>query len=136
MTISSLHGTSVEIKGKAALITGKPGSGKSSLALQLLDRGALLVSDDQTHLVLEDGHIIVSPPASLQGMMEVRGIGICQFPYQEKSVLKLFVEICDQRDCERLPEPTFKEYYGIKVPYLKISKGDPLGAIKVELKIG
>lgn len=135
MKTDPLHGTCVEVKGQAILITGKPGSGKSSLALQLIDRGAILVSDDQTALSQEEGEIVVQAPEALQGLMEVRGVGICQFPCQAKSFLKLVVEICDNIDVERLPDPTFIEYYGIKVPCLKLLKGDPLGAIKVELKV-
>lgn len=135
MKTNPLHGTCVQVKGQAVLITGKPGSGKSSLALQLIDRGAVLIADDQTSLSQEEGEIVVRAPEALKGLMEVRGVGICQFPCQEKSFLKLFVEICDSIDVERLPEPIFIEYYGIKVPYLKLLKGDPLGAIKVELKV-
>jgi len=100
-----------------------------------MDRGALFISDDQTVLSQEVGEIVVQAPLALKGLMEVRGVGICQFSCQEKSFLKLFVEICDSIDVERLPEPSFVEYYGIRVPYLKILKGDPLGAIKIELKV-
>lgn len=135
MNTNPLHGTCVEVKGRAVLITGKPGSGKSSLALQLMDRGAILIADDQTALSQEEGGIVVRAPLALKGLMEVRGVGICQFPYQEKSFLKLFVEICDRIDVERLPESTYIEYYGIQVPSLKLLKEDPLGAIKVELKV-
>ena len=135
MKTTSLHGTCVEVKGKGVLITGNPGAGKSALALQLMDRGALFISDDQTVLSQETGEIVIQAPLALKGLMEVRGVGICQFPCQEKSFLRLFVEICDSIDVERLPEPSFVEYYGIRVPYLKILKGDPLGAIKIELKV-
>ncbi len=136
MRTTLLHGTCVEIKGRSVLIMGNPGMGKSSLALQLLDRGAVLVSDDQTCLSLEGKDLMACPPPSLSGLMEVRGVGICTFPYQKKSLLKLFVEICDHIKSERLPEHVFKEYHGVRLPYLKLLKGDPLAAIKVELKIG
>ncbi len=131
----SLHATCVEIQGKAILITGKSGRGKSSLALQLIDRGALLVSDDQTLMTLKKGTLMAFPPPSLKGLMEVRGVGICSFPYQEKSPVKLHVDIGEKKTVERFPESTFREYFGIKIPYLRLIKNDPLGAIKVELKI-
>ncbi len=130
-----LHGTCVEVSGKAVLITGKPGIGKSSLALQLIDRGAKLVADDQTLLRGERGIIMASPHPTLKGFMEVRGVGICPFPYQEKSPLYLCVNICEEKEPERLPEPTFIEYLGIEIPCLKLVKNDPLNAIKVELTI-
>ena len=78
---------------------------------------------------------MISPPLSLKGLMEVRGIGICTFPFQEKSPLTLCVEICEENIPERLPDPSFVEYYGIQIPILKLIKNDPLGMLKVELKI-
>lgn len=135
MSDIQLHGTCVAIKNQAVLIAGKPGVGKTSLALQLIDRGAILIADDQTLISLEDGILIAMSTAPLQGMMEVRGIGICTFPYQEKSPLALYIEICDGELPERLPEPTFTVYHGIRVPSLKLIRNDPLGAIKIELKL-
>ncbi len=133
MTSFTIHGTCVEIKQKAVLISGKPGSGKSSLALQLMDRGALLVADDQTVLTLEEGLLTASPPPSLKGLLEVRGVGICSFPYQEQSPLALCVHICDEKEPERLPEPAFGEHFGLQIPCLNLMRNDPIGAIKVEL---
>lgn len=134
-TMVNIHGTCVEIKGKAVLITGQSGIGKSSLALQLIDRGALLIADDQTLLRLEGDHLMAHPPLALKGLLEVRGIGICSFPYQEKSPLALSVEISEDKKRERLPESMFIEYYNIKVPHLKLPRNDPLGAIKIELRV-
>jgi len=137
MTKSGLavHGTCVDIKGTGVLICGKSGAGKSSLALQLIDRGATLVADDQTLLSFERGGLVAQCPVSLRGVMEVRGIGLCAFPFQQKSYLRLCIEICEKQDLERLPDSLFVEYYEIKVPLLKLKKADPLGAIKVELKL-
>jgi HPr kinase/phosphorylase len=134
-TSLTLHGTCVDIKGSGVLICGKPGMGKSSLALQLMDRGALLVADDQTHLSLETGQLVAAPPPALEGMIEVRGIGLCPFPFKPKSSLKLCVEICEAAELERLPETLFVEYYKMKVPLLKLGPYELLGAIKVELKL-
>lgn len=136
MTSITLHGTSIEIQGKAILLLGKPGIGKSSLALQLIDRGARLVADDQTCLTLEKGQVYASCPDTLKGLLEVRGVGICPFPSQNKSPLNLVVEICELDEILRLPDLTFTQYHNIPIPSLKLAKYDPLGAIKVELKMG
>ena len=134
-TVMTLHGTCVDIKGNGVLIQGKPGAGKSSLALQLIDRGAILVADDQTLLSLESEGIVAQPALALEGMMEVRGVGLCSFPFQRQSILKLCVEICGPEELERLPETLFVAYHNIKIPLLKLGKDEPLGAIKVELKL-
>lgn len=135
MNTLSVHGTCVDIKGQGVLICGKPGMGKSSLALQLMDRGAILVADDQTIISLEDENLVAYPPVSLKGMLEVRGIGLCSFPFLEKAELKLYVEIGEKEALERLPDPLFIEYYKKKLPVLKLAKDDLLGAIKVKVKL-
>ena len=58
-----VHGTTVEIAGQAVLIRGPSGSGKSDLALRLIDGGAQLVADDQTELSPRDGRLVASAPA-------------------------------------------------------------------------
>lgn len=130
-----VHGTCVDIKGAGVLILGRSGSGKSSLAIQLIDRGATLIADDQTLLSREESKLIAHTPLKLRGILEVRGIGLCSFPYIEKTPLNLVVEITDKEESERLPDPLWIEYHGVKVPLLKLQKRDPLGAIKVELKL-
>lgn len=135
MSLQNIHASCVAIKGKGILMSGPPGIGKSTLALQLIDRGGLLVSDDQTLLTLnEDGQLIGSCPSSIQGRIEVRGVGLCTLPFQETCPLHLFVEISEGKSLERLPAREFRDYYGIQVPLLKLQKGDPIGALKVELK--
>lgn len=131
-----VHGTCVALNHKAVLMCGNPGVGKSSLALQLIDRGAILVSDDQTLLDLEEGILVAMAPPSLKGLMEVRGVGICSFPYQESAPLVLCVDLCEEAHLERLPEPAFAEHHGLKIPLLKLKKNDPLEAIKIEIKLG
>lgn len=135
MTSRAVHGTCVEINGKAVLITGSSGSGKSSLALQLIDRGAVLVADDQTLISYTEGKLVAQSPQTIRGLLEVRGIGLIPYPFQEKSPLHLSVEICDDESCERLPEPSFIEYHENRIPLFKLKRGDPLGAIKIELKL-
>jgi HPr kinase/phosphorylase len=133
--IQSIHGTCVDIKGHGVLIQGKPGMGKSSLALQLMDRGAILVADDQTLLSRELEEVVAQSPLSLRGLLEVRGIGICSFPFQQKSFLRLCVKICPKEKLERLPDPFFVAYHDVKIPLLTLGKDELLGAIKIELKL-
>jgi hypothetical protein len=70
-----VHASCVACRGRAILIIGPSGSGKSDLALRLIDRGARLVSDDQTLVTLENGRLLASPPRTIQGLVEVRGLG-------------------------------------------------------------
>jgi len=71
-----LHATAVAFEGKGVLITGRSGSGKSSLALQLMAIGHTLIADDQTDVTRHADRLWASAPPSIKGMIEARGVGI------------------------------------------------------------
>jgi serine kinase of HPr protein (carbohydrate metabolism regulator) len=100
-----LHASCVAIDNKAVLLAGPSGAGKSDLALRLIDGGARLVSDDQTALRVESGQLLVSAPATLQGLIEVRHVGLMKMPFVAQAPVALYVELValDER-LERLPE--------------------------------
>lgn len=78
LSSENLHASCVAAEGHAVLITGRSGSGKSDLALRLIDRGFTLVSDDRTILRKQDGRLIASAPDTIKGKIEVRGVGILE----------------------------------------------------------
>src|SRR5438046_8865508 len=71
-----LHATAIAIDGRAVLLRGTSGAGKSDLALRLIDAGARLVADDQSELRRQGERILVRAPATIGGLIEVRGVGI------------------------------------------------------------
>ncbi len=75
----------VAMRGRAILITGEPGSGKSSLALALLDRGGELVGDDGVALALDGDRVIASPPPNIEGLIEIRNVGLLEVPVTKRS---------------------------------------------------
>src|SRR5580765_1080507 len=99
-----LHATAVAIDGRAALLRGRSGSGKSDLALRLIDAGARLVTDDQSVLSRRDDAIIVCPPARISGLMEVRGIGIVRVEALAEAVVALIADLVPPEQIDRLPE--------------------------------
>lgn len=70
----------VAIDGRAVLIEGPSASGKSSLALALIDRGAVLVGDDGVTLEAREGRLWASPPPNIAGKLEIRNLGIVTLP--------------------------------------------------------
>lgn len=76
----------VAIAGRGLLIEGAPGSGKSGLALALIDRGAALIGDDGVTLSLRDGRVWAAPPPNTAGLIEVRNVGIVTLPAVEAPV--------------------------------------------------
>jgi serine kinase of HPr protein (carbohydrate metabolism regulator) len=72
--------TCVAISGRAVLIEGAPGSGKSSLALALIDRGAVLVGDDGVTLRDRGARLWAAPPPNIAGLIELRHVGLVELP--------------------------------------------------------
>jgi HPr kinase/phosphorylase len=104
-----MHGSCIARNEDAVLLLGSPGAGKSDLVLRLLSRDFELVADDQVDL--DDG--IASCPATLAGMLEVRGLGIVRLPYRPRARLVLIVQLA--RPAERLPMPRQHPELGLPV---------------------
>lgn len=128
-----VHATSVEIGGSAVLIRGPSGSGKSDLALRLIDSGAALVADDQTALAAEGGRLFATVPEAIAGLIEVRGVGILRLPHCPRAPLALVVDLVPSEQVERLPEPSSAVLLGVAVPRLAMAAFEASAAAKVRL---
>ena len=102
LSSENLHGTTVALDGRAVLISGPSGSGKSDLALRLLDRGCVPLSDDRTIVRKEGSRLIASAPETIKGKLEVRGVGIVEMEHQRDVPIALVVELSS--DIQRLPD--------------------------------
>jgi len=101
-----LHASCIVLNGKAVLLAGPPGTGTSDLALRLIDEGAQLLSDDQTVLQREEEELIATPPPTIEGLMEIRHIGLVQIPFVPSAPVALYIELTPQGEAlERLPSP-------------------------------
>ena len=135
-TVSSetLHASCVAIGERAVLIEGPSGSGKSDLALRLIDRGARLVSDDYTILARDGAGLTASAPANIAGRIEVRAIGIVEMPHADSSPVVLLVRLVDRPD--RLPlDPGERRIAGVTVPEIALNAHEVSAPIKVELAL-
>ena len=130
-----VHGTTVDILGHGVLIRGPSGSGKSDLALRLIDGGARLVADDQTGLSLRDGLVEARAPAAIAGLLEVRGLGILRLEVCGSSVLALVVDWVGEDEVERLPEPEQVNFLGVCLPRLALAPFQSSAAAKVRLAV-
>ncbi|MFC3174532.1 HPr kinase/phosphorylase [Novosphingobium bradum] len=125
-----LHQAScVAIEGRALLIEGAPGSGKSSLALALIDRGATLVGDDGVALVVEGGHLLASPAPAIAGLLEVRNVGLLRYPVAQRVPVALVARL-DQA-AERLPHgPDVVPLLGLALPLVRLWPDSPVLALR------
>jgi serine kinase of HPr protein (carbohydrate metabolism regulator) len=134
LSSETLHATSVAIAGRAVLLSGPSGSGKSDLALRLIDRGGTLVSDDYTLVKRVDGRLVATAPTTIAGKMEVRGIGIVDLPSVSEAPVALLVDLFDR--VERMPlDPLLRIVAGMQVPVLKVAPFEASAPIKVELAL-
>lgn len=102
LSSENLHASTVASGGRAVLIAGPSGSGKSDLALRLLDRGFTLVSDDRTIVRKEGRRILASAPETIKGKLEIRGIGIVDMEQVNDVPVALVVELTSE--ITRLPD--------------------------------
>lgn len=131
LSSETLHASCVTIDGRAVLIEGRSGTGKSDLALRLIDRGGMLVSDDYTVLTRRDRALTASPPANIAGKMEVRGLGLIAVDFAQDVPVGLVV-VADN-DPIRMPEAeASRAIAGVVLPELRLSLLEPSAPIKVE----
>ena len=135
-TLSSetIHASTVAVDGRAVLITGPSGSGKSDLALRMLDRGFTLVSDDQT-IVRKDGdRLIATSPANIAGKLEIRGVGIVEMDTVSEVPVALIVELTSE--ISRLPDDSRERpFLGVPLPLVSVDAMTASAASKVALAL-
>jgi serine kinase of HPr protein (carbohydrate metabolism regulator) len=132
-----IHGTCLALGSAGVLLLGSPGSGKSDLALRLIDqpgdglsgetRAARLVADDQVAIRRAGSTLIATAPAALAGLLEIRGLGLARLPALSEVVLRLAVRLTPAAEIERLPDlaRARMDILGVGLPLILL---DPLSA--------
>jgi HPr kinase/phosphorylase len=116
-----VHATAIAIEGAAILLRGPSGSGKSDLALRLIDGGARLIADDQALLRRADNQVFVRAPAEIAGLIEVRGVGILHADLINEAPIALVVDLVPSTQIERIPDNRFEKVLGLAVPLITLA---------------
>ncbi len=130
-----VHASCVAVDGRGVLLLGPPGSGKSDLALRLIDGGAVLVADDQVDIRAVDGRLEAAPPETLAGRMEVRGLGILTLEWRPSAPLHLAVELATDTRPERLPAAAERRFEGVALPLIRLAPFEASAAAKLRLAV-
>jgi serine kinase of HPr protein (carbohydrate metabolism regulator) len=134
LSSETIHASTVAVDGRAVLISGPSGSGKSDLTLRLLDRGFTLVSDDQTIVKREGDRLIASAPPNIKGKLEIRGIGIVDMETVENAPVALYVELTSE--IVRLPDDRRERpVLGVNLPLISVDAQTASAASKVSLAL-
>jgi serine kinase of HPr protein (carbohydrate metabolism regulator) len=134
ISAETVHASTVATDGRAVVILGPSGSGKSDLALRLLDRGFTLVSDDQTVVKKDGERLVASAPPNIAGKLEIRGIGIVDMDTVTNIPVALLVELTSE--IQRLPdESRERPILGVKLPLISIDAMTASAPSKVALAL-
>jgi serine kinase of HPr protein (carbohydrate metabolism regulator) len=117
--------TCVAIGGRAVLIEGPPGSGKSSLALALIDRGAVLVGDDGVMLEAAGGALVARPHPRTAGLLEVRNLGLISVPFAEATPVTLVLRL-DPEAPRFIERAETCERGGVALPLVRLTPATPV----------
>jgi serine kinase of HPr protein (carbohydrate metabolism regulator) len=134
LSSETIHASSAAIDGRAVLITGASGAGKSDLALRLIDRGFTLISDDQT-IVRKDGdRLVASAPATIKGKLEIRGLGIVEMDTIQDVPVALVVDLTSE--IMRLPDDNRERpILGLRIPLISVDAMTASAASKVAVAL-
>lgn len=134
LSSENLHASCVATGGRSVLIAGPSGSGKSDLALRLLDRGFTLVSDDRTIVRKEGDRLVASAPETIKGKLEIRGVGIVDVETVSNVPVALVVELTS--DIQRLPDDSRERLIlGASIPLISVDAMTASAASKVSLAL-
>lgn len=134
---ANLHGTVVLVGADGILIRGASGSGKSRLALDLVERAraagrfAALVADDRVDLTAAGGRLVARVPAVLAGLVEIRGFGIAPVDFEPAAVIRLVVDLGPEEARMPPPEALTTDILGVRLARLAVPSADPGGAALV-----
>lgn len=134
LSSETVHASTVAAEGRAVLITGPSGSGKSDLTLRLLDRGFTLVSDDQTIVRRNGDRLIATAPSNIAGKLEIRGIGIVEMERVSDVPVALLVELTSE--FQRLPDDSRERpVLGVPIPLVSVDAMTASAPSKVALAL-
>lgn len=132
------HGTSSSRVWRAVLLRGPSGAGKSDLALRLIEAGGRLVADDQVRVTRSGRSLIAAAPATLAGLLEVRGVGIVKLARGQvlaRVPLSLLVDLVPADRIERLPDSAKENLLGVDLPLLALAPFEASAAAKLRLAV-
>ena len=116
MSEKDIQATAVSYAGHAVLIQGNSGVGKTTLALQLIEKGASLIGDDLVEVFIQKDRLYCRAKKNLKGVIEIRGLGLVRGLKTAEPVPVLCAVCLHTTMTERLPENRTISLLGKKIP--------------------
>jgi serine kinase of HPr protein (carbohydrate metabolism regulator) len=131
----TVHASCVVVGEAGVLIRGSSGSGKSTLAREIVlhalqaGRFGCLVSDDRTHLAVQNGRLIGSPVEPLAGHLEIHGLGIIRQPFEPAAVIRLVIDLSENPPRYPDEEDGNIVLCGVMLPRIRMRAGASFASI-------
>lgn len=133
--MTQIHATAIAIDDQGILLRGPSGSGKSDLALRLIEQGAQLISDDRVELLQKGNALVAFAPQPIEGLLEVRHLGIIKLQHLGATPIKLVVDLTSPEELDRMPKEASAEIDGIDIPLVRLSPFEHSAPAKVSLAL-
>jgi serine kinase of HPr protein (carbohydrate metabolism regulator) len=131
--MNPIHATAIAIDEQGILLRGPSRSGKSDLALRLIEQGARLISDDRVQLIKKGPDLVAFAPDTIKDLFEVRHLGILKLQSLEAAPIRLVIDLCPAEELERMPQPSYIEIDGVELAHLRLNPFEQSAAAKVSL---
>lgn len=129
-----IHASCVEWQNKGILLIGASGKGKSTGALALIEKGAILIADDYVDITIQNDAVLAVCPASIAGKIEVRGVGVVPMKHLPQTTIDLVIDCkTNFSDINRMPDIKKQKFFEKEVPVFALCPFENIFAQKVSL---
>jgi serine kinase of HPr protein (carbohydrate metabolism regulator) len=133
--MTQIHATAIAVDGQGILLRGTSGSGKSDLALRLIEQGAQLVSDDRVELVKKGANLMAFAPKQIEGLLEIRHLGVIKLQHVGATPVRLVVDLVSAEELERMPEPQTTLLEEMEIPLIRFNAFEASTPAKISLAL-